>query len=329
MLTPPRIAAAVDVGSNSVHLLAAIVGEGTLVPILDQSELLGLGDVVDAEGALGEEGLAALLTALRRLRTLAISYGADPVTLLGTEPLRRAADADAIVEEIRAELGLRLHVLSHETEGELTLLGVTLGVPVRVPTLFVDIGGGSTEAIFAAPVATPRTSALPVGSARLTARWVRRDPVGRREIEMLRREAARLIAEMPAVEAKSGVFVGGTATNLIRLLPEAAVDGVLDAERIEAIYARLRREPIARLISETGVNPRRARQLAAGAAIVEALLAHHRLPDATISRASLREGAIIAVDRAGSRWQERLVQLTAGWPSNDELAAAQPGVSRR
>jgi exopolyphosphatase/pppGpp-phosphohydrolase len=321
VLTPPRIAAAVDVGSNSVHLLAAIVGDRTLVPILDRSELLGLGDVVDARGGLGPEARAELLAALRRLRSLADSYGAHPITLLGTEPLRRAADASEVAGEVEGGVGLPLHVLSHEAEGELTLLGVTMGVPVRVATLVADIGGGSTEAILAAPVSNPRTSALRVGSARLTASHVRSDPVTRREIEDLRAEAARLVGQMPLGDAREAIFVGGTATNLIRLLP-GADDGRLDAARIAAIYERLRREPAAELVAATGVTARRARQLAAGAAIAEALLGHHGLAVASVSAASLREGAIIAVDRGGPRWQERLPALAAGWQSSADAEAS-------
>lgn len=328
MLTPPRIAAAIDIGSNSVHLLAAIVGQDTLVPVLDRSELLGSGDVVDARGELGEEGRAALLAALGRLCSLAMSYGAEQVTLLGTEPLRRAADAPEVARDVEAELGRTLHVLSHEAEAELTLLGVTLGLPVRVPTLVADIGGGSTEAILVAPVSSPRTSALPVGSARLTARHVRGDPVSGRELAALQAEAARLVGEMPLGDARQAILVGGTATNLLRLLPDAD-DRRLDAAGLAAIYERLLREPAELLVSSTGVNPRRARQLAAGAAIVEALLAHHGLAEAMVSAASLREGAILAADRCGPRWPDRLPALAAGWQGPADAEPVVRGVSGR
>ena len=69
--------------------------------------------------------------------------GVAEITLLGTEPIRRAADAAAIVHEAGSATGAPLHVLSHEEEAYLTLLGVTEGRLVERETLVVDIGGGS------------------------------------------------------------------------------------------------------------------------------------------------------------------------------------------
>jgi exopolyphosphatase/pppGpp-phosphohydrolase len=133
---------------------------------------------------------------------------------------------------------------------------------------------------------------------------------------------------MPLGDARQAILVGGTATNLLRLLPDAD-DRRLDAAGLAAIYERLLREPAELLVSSTGVNPRRARQLAAGAAIVEALLAHHGLAEAMVSAASLREGAILAADRGGARWPDRLPALAVGWQGPADAEPVVRGVSGR
>ena len=74
---------------------------------------------------------------------IARRLGAVDVTIVATEPLRRAADAHRVVQEIRRGHGVPVHVLEHDEEGILTLLGVTGGVPVEDDVVVVDIGGGS------------------------------------------------------------------------------------------------------------------------------------------------------------------------------------------
>src|SRR3954468_20106373 len=123
----PVIGASIDIGSNSVHLLGAVVAGHRLVPLVDESELLGLGSTVDLEGRLGPVRRAELLAVLARYVETSRQLGAADVTLLGTEPMRRAADADRIVDEVLRTASETLHILSHEEEAFLTLIGVTGG----------------------------------------------------------------------------------------------------------------------------------------------------------------------------------------------------------
>ncbi|MGH2511776.1 MAG: hypothetical protein ACRDGQ_03715, partial [Candidatus Limnocylindrales bacterium] len=101
ILGPGAIAAAgVDVGANSVHLLVAVVSGHRLEPVVDESVFLGLGDRVDAAGTLGPAKRAELVAALEHDAALARRLGADRVTFVGTEPLRRAADAATAVHDV-------------------------------------------------------------------------------------------------------------------------------------------------------------------------------------------------------------------------------------
>jgi len=108
------------------------------------------------------------------------------VTLLGTEPIRRAADGAAIVHEIGSATNAPLHVLSHEEEAYLTIIGVTEGMPVTRETLVIDIGGGSSEFCVVDPSRRPRAAGLRLGSARLTDRFVTHDPPTRAEVAAMR-----------------------------------------------------------------------------------------------------------------------------------------------
>ena len=309
----PVVGAAVDVGSNSVHLLVARLTGAGLEPLRDESVLLGLGDIVDREGHIPPAAQAELVAALGRYVELAQLHGAAHVSLVATEPLRRAENGRAVVTYVGRHVGLALHVLSERAEGELTYLGVTGGAASAQPLLVVDIGGGSSEVVLAEPGQRPAVVSLPSGSGRLSMGIVEHDPPTADELDLLLAAAHRLVARLAETRPARAIFVGGTATNLAHIAP-------LRRDGLALAYRALGTLPAEQVSQRFGVNLRRARQLPAGAAIVDALLAHYRLDEASVSGASLRDGAILARDRLGEDWPARLSDFVtrpqrAGWPA--------------
>ena len=327
-----RIGAAVDIGSNSVHLLVVAL-EGDLRRVIrDESELLGLGAVVDMEGRIPDASAAVTVELVRGYVQAAHEEGADWVVLLATEPLRRASNRTHFCDLVQQSTGLPLHVLSHEEEAELTVLGVLDGEPPGEPTLVLDIGGGSSEIVLLGPGVDPVIGVMPVGSARLTASFVEDDPPTAEEIQALRSEAHHLLSGMPVGHPTRGIVVGGSGTNLVRLTAdeeageeaeeaeeadraeEAEEDWLIDKTRIGRAVRLVMRHPSAELVETYGLRERRIVQMAAGASLIEATLDCYDLPHVETSDASLREGAILAWQRAGDAWRERLGELISGAP---------------
>jgi exopolyphosphatase/pppGpp-phosphohydrolase len=313
-VTPrPPIGAAVDLGSNSVHLLVAVIAGHQLRPLVDESVFLGLGATVDSRADLGPEARDALTQVLDRYATTAADLGASTTTFVGTEPLRRAADGALIVEAIDDTTGVPLQVLTHEEEAYLTMIGVTGGVPVQHETLVVDIGGGSSEFCAVGPGGSPRAAGLRIGSNRLTTRFVTSDPASPQAIEAMREAAdAIMVDALPSTPADV-VIVGGTATNLLKVTREGTSDPILSRERVSAALETMLAEPAAALTEHFGINPKRSPILPAGAVIVEALMRRYDVDRVRVSEASLREGAILAADHAGRAWRDRLPELAHGW----------------
>ncbi len=312
-----RIAAAIDVGSNSVHLLLTELDGDPPVVLRDESVLLGLGAMVDMEGRIPDAGAAAAIEALVDYVEAAEEEGAESITLLGTEPLRRASNRSQFCKAVEAATGYPLHVLSHEEEALLTALGVLDGEPVDEPMLVLDIGGGSSEVVLLEPGSDPVVGVMPVGSARLTARHVEDDPPTADEVAALRAESHHLLSGMPAGHPRLGIIVGGSGTNLIRLTSDdddedAADGGAIDRERTAQAIALVMAHPAQRLVDEYGLRERRVLQMAAGASLIEATLDCYNLDHLEASDASLREGVIIAREEAGDDWREELVSLVTG-----------------
>ena len=313
MTDDPAVGAAIDLGSNSVHLVVARIDGHVLVPLVDESAFLGLGAAVDGGSALGVTATQRLVDTLGGYAGTARALGAATITLLGTEPIRRAADAGRVVLAVEAGTGLPLSVLSHEEETWLTLIGVTGGAPVRHETLVVDIGGGSSEFCAVGPGTTARAVGLRIGSQRLTVRVGPANPPSPADFEALRdaaRDALRVAFDDRPREVR---LVGGTASNLLKVAPGGREDPVLTRERLAGAIDRIGATPAATLVEQDGVNPVRATLMAAGAILVEAILDRYRVDVATVSEAGLREGAILVADHAGRDWRDQLTRLAHGW----------------
>ena len=307
------VGASIDVGSNSVHLLVGIVDGHHVDPVVDESVFLGLGDKVSTDGFLGDELRAALVADLARYVDIARSLGATAVTIVGTEPIRRADDSAATVHEVMAGVGFPLHVLDHDEEGLLMLLGVTGGRPVEDEILVVDIGGGSSELVSVTASGEIHATGLQIGSARLTRSLVHTDPPSLADLEAMRLEAARVIGTAPPGLPQDIIAVGGTASNLLKLLPATAVDRALTRRRIAVALAMLTVERSREAAARHLIRPERAKVLPAGAIIVDALLEHYQADRLRVSEEGIREGAILAAAIAGPSWRDRLRTLAAGW----------------
>ncbi len=307
------VGASVDIGANSVHLLVAAVGGHRLQPLVDESVFLGLGDRIDHHGFLDAAARGELVAALVGYADAARRLGATEITFVGTEPMRRAADAATVVQDVQRHAGVALHVLRHDEEGFLTLIGVTAGQPVTHELVVVDVGGGSSEIVIVGPGRAPVAAGLTLGSARLTQRFVRADPPSEAEIDALAAEARRAVADAPQAAPEELVAVGGTVSNLLKVIPAAALERVLTRRRITAALAMLATEPSAQASLRHAVNPTRARILPAGAVIVDALLEHYGLEQLRVSEDGIREGAILVAAHAGRAWRDRLPELALGW----------------
>jgi len=308
-----QIGAAVDLGSTSVHLLVARVVDHRVEPLIDESVFLGLGAAVEGRGLLGRAGRLELADALAGYARDARQAGASAITFVGTEPLRRLGDAARIVAEVDAATGVPLHVLGHEEEAFLMLIGVTEGRPVEHDVLVVDIGGGSSEFVTIGPGRRAKAVGLRLGAARLTGRHVQSDPPGFDELARLRKAAAEAVVAAPASRPAEIVLVGGTASNLLKIVPDGRLKRRLTTSDLETAFGIVAGHSAEALVERYLVRPARARILGAGAAIVEAIMVRYGVGEVRVADGGVREGAVVAVAHAGAAWRDRLEELAHGW----------------
>jgi exopolyphosphatase / guanosine-5'-triphosphate,3'-diphosphate pyrophosphatase len=320
--TEPLVRAAIDCGANSVHVLVALAQDDRLRPLMDESTFLGLG-MAARRGRLGDAKISELVATVVRYADAARRLGAGQVLVVGTDPFRRARDASTVVAELQRAADLELAILSVEEEALLTLLGVTEGRQVEGSLSVCDIGGGSTEVAVLEPGRPPRAVAIHAGSASLPERLNPRDPPTRGDISNLRAAAAAAVRRAHLPRTERFVAVGGTSTNLLRLLAVASADRSLTGERLDEILNVLAEEPAAIVAERHRINPIRTPLLPAGAAILEAILAQSGTDHVEVVDASAREGLLFAMGEAGDAWRSRLGELAIGWrPAEDASSEA-------
>ena len=271
-----------------------------------------MGRRVGEFGFLGSDARATLNETLAGYIAKARHAGASSIGVVGTEPLRRAADAAVTVDETTRACGVPLHVLGHDEEAYLTIIGAMAGKPIERETLIVDVGGGSTELCLLGPGTPPQVIGLRLGAATLTDRYVAHDPPTDDEILALDAAAQEGMFAAPSGRPDSAIAVGGTASNLLKLTQDVGEGPDLTPARLTAAVELLGSQQSTDVVQGRGINPKRAPLLAAGAAIIAAVLARYGLSRLSVSEAGIRDGLILAMRRGGISWRDRLGPLVEG-----------------
>lgn len=165
--------AAIDIGTNSFHLVVArALDGGGFDVVTTEKEMVRLGSGGGDMKVLAPEAIERAVEALARMIDVAASYGAD-VTAVATSAVREAENRDELVVRAQRELGLNVEVISGLEEARLIFQGVRHAVSlVDRRALVVDIGGGSTEFVVGEQGELVEARSLRLGAIRLTERFL-------------------------------------------------------------------------------------------------------------------------------------------------------------
>jgi exopolyphosphatase / guanosine-5'-triphosphate,3'-diphosphate pyrophosphatase len=278
----------VDVGSNTIHLLVGEVDGGSVLPVTGEKVSARLGAGVEKTGRLDEERLALATEAITLFARIAALNGAPSPEILATSAVRDARNGPELVERVREATGLKMRLISGETEAALGFRGALSAVRHEGQVLVVDLGGGSAQLILGGASAEERVS-LPLGTNRTTERFVEQDPPADAELEALREHAARLLPEWDIGEARV-VAVGGSARAILKVTRDR-----LTVDRLWRLSGEIRESPSGMLAREQGLAPERARVLPAAVTTLATILEHFGKEDLTVARGGIREGTLLAL----------------------------------
>jgi exopolyphosphatase/guanosine-5'-triphosphate,3'-diphosphate pyrophosphatase len=300
--------AVIDIGTNSTRLMVADVSGGRVAQVERRSTVTRLGRGVDLSGRLSAEAIEDTCAAIKEYVAAIRELGVERVEAIATSAVRDAANGGAFIAELRERFALGARVLDGEEEARLTYLGATSEHVPRVPTLVVDIGGGSTELIVGAGAEIAFHASLQAGVVRHTERHINSDPPTAIELESLAADVRGLIERALAagVSAEAGIAVAGTPTSLAAIEmglvpydPDRVHDHVLALPAIQRMLSQLASAPLAERVEIPGMHTDRAPTIVAGVVILVETMRAFDLERITVSEHDILYGTAIAAASGG------------------------------
>ena len=295
-----------DVGSNTVHLLAVDAHRGARpLPAHSHKAELRLAELLDENGAIGPEGVDRLVSTIADALQAAEDKGCEAVLPFATSAVREASNADQVLGRVKSETGVDLEVLSGEQEARLTFLAARRWFGWSAGKLLVlDIGGGSLEIAYGIDEEPDAAVSLPLGAGRLTAGWLPGDPPDPIDVKALRRHVRAQIARTVGEFARFGgpdhvVATSKTFRQLARLAGAArSADGLyvqreLSRTSLEEWVPRLAEMTSLQRAELPGVSEGRSSQLLAGALVAEGAMDLFGVEILEVCPWALREGVIL------------------------------------
>jgi len=300
--------AAIDIGSNSVRLLVAEALRGGTYRILDEErEPTRLGRSVSEKGQLDDESMERTITALRTFKQIAAGYQATSLRTIATCAVREARNGPEFCRRVREQVGLEVEVISGDREARLAFSSVQNAFDLSGKNVIVaDIGGGSTEVVFATGDLIESIFSTPLGAVRLTEQFALGEGA---VVETFQRDIARMEEEIalclkkrttrPLFAPHFLVGCGGTFTTLAELMMAAKKEGDVPVAGYKVSHAevrhlldRLLKMPLRSRRSMAGMTPDRADIILAGLSIIDSLMKRFRVNTLMIHTRGVRDGLV-------------------------------------
>lgn len=299
--------AAMDLGSNSFHLLVADVHpDGHIDPLVQEKEMLRLGDVVSRYGAIPATAESQAVATVRRFRLLSEAAGATEILAKATAAIRRAANGGEVVDRIRAETGVHIDVIGGLEEARLIFGAVRASVVLDpAPALCFDLGGGSLEVMVGDASSLMWAASVPLGVARLSTDFIDSDPISKRDRRTLREHIekvlAPVVADVAGFEPKLAVGSSGTLESLAEMAaarrdedtPATLNQLTIDRREFVGLHQDLLASRAAERLRFDGLDARRVDLIVAGSMVLAGAMDAFGFDQLTISEWALREGIVL------------------------------------
>lgn len=306
MLPDPRastsesgdVIAAVDLGSNSFHMVVARDHHGQPSIVDRLREMVRLASGLDTDGTLDEASQDRALACLRRFGQRLRDMSSDRVRVVGTSTLRRVRNGDAFLARVEEALGHPVEVISGIEEARLIYLGVTHYTDsTEGANLVVDIGGGSTELIVGQGFEPEYLESLPLGCVGISREFFDDGKLSQKRFDRARLAARLELRPVAATFRRRGWKRAIGSSGTIRAAGDVAhelgfTDRGVSLAAVEAIMAAMVEARRSDELALPGLGADRAPVFAGGIAVLAEIMSTLRIDHLDISSGALREGLL-------------------------------------
>jgi len=293
-----QVIAAVDLGSNSFHMVVGRLRHGQLIIVDRLREMVRLASGLDRRGRLRRDCIDRSLDCLRRFGERIRDMDASQVRVVGTNTFRQAKNVDVFLAAAEESLGHKVEVISGMEEARLIYLGAAhLSSSIEERTLVVDIGGGSTELIIGTGYEPDDLESLFIGCVRLSSRYFDDGRMTRKRFDKARLAARLELSPVANLYRRSGweraVGSSGTIRAAARVAQALGLDETgISYSAVGAIIDRMIEAGSLKHLELPELSSERAPVFTGGIAILAEVMATLGLDRIEISDGSLREGLL-------------------------------------
>jgi exopolyphosphatase / guanosine-5'-triphosphate,3'-diphosphate pyrophosphatase len=299
--------AAIDIGTNSIHMIVVQVRPDLSFEVIDrEKEMVRLGAGGLDGRSLTPTALTAALQTLAKFKRLADSHKVDEIVASATSATREADNGGDFIAEVERETGIRIRVISGTEEARLIHLAAGYGVDIGgTPAVVIDIGGGSVEITLGTATHLSQAQSFKLGVIRLTERFVKSDPLSdrdeRRLVKHIHKELGSYVDGIIGRKFERVIGTSGTILSLGALAlneeggtnPEELRNRRVAAKTIHRIRKRLSSVDLEARLHMPGLDPRRADIAVAGSILLDTILRRLNTEHLTLCDLALREGLVL------------------------------------
>ena len=302
---PNRQFVAVDLGSNSFHMVVAREGENRLLTVVDRlKESVRLGAGLNEEGQLEKDVQERALACLRTFGERVAGLPRNQVRAVGTNTLRKTKDALEFLKKAEEAFGHPIEVISGREEARLIFRGVIRDVDSPGRMLVIDIGGGSTELIIGEASEPTHLDSLYMGCVSYSRRFFPGGEITQEGMERAITAARRELQSVVRAYRKSGwdEAVGSSGTiNAIERILQSRGHATIDSAGLEWLRNRLIKTGFSEDLSLEGLSESRRPVIAGGVAVLSALFLGLRIESLRATPNALREGVLLELIGRGKQ----------------------------
>ena len=284
-----------DLGSNTIRLVVYEETNAEFHALFTQKFTAGLAAYLQ-DGMMTPEGIRLICTTLQRCKMLLKEFTPCTTLAFSTAPLRNIRNTQEAIDQIYAETGYSVDVLTGLEEAYLDYYGVQRELPVESGLLF-DIGGGSTEILTFAHDGTGVIESVPIGSLNLSKKHIAKLFPDKKERDAIRLQVQKSLKRhklnhLPPYETLCGI--GGTARTILQLLQAMKVilpaQRTFTAEQFRKLKKFLWKKDSAAMELLTQYCPDRLHTIFSGILILETLILQSRCTTVYVCKYGVREG---------------------------------------
>ncbi len=305
--------AAIDVGTNSVHLLVATLDHDRhLSPLFRMKRTIRLGDSIDQKGDLTRAAQVRLMNTLREMKKESRSF--DPVYVgAATFAFRLAHNGRTFIKSVNKLLNMDIKVISPKQEAKLVFAGIqTMFNCSKKPTVCIDIGGGSTELILSGANGRPSFESLPIGCVILTKKFARDRLFRSNDLRKMQDCVADYLDSLPKAfrkaKIKQAIVSSGTGRALAKISKYLNDEEKVPLHKYEVSLVDLHEifEDLVRLKSPEKIrkafhiSAKRSEVIIAGALILIEIMEEFEISSFKASKVGLRDGLALSYLRKKS-----------------------------